>query len=132
METVRDRLKQVMDEMGLKPLTPASTCEGITKNMMHKLWNQSTTGDVTSKILVPFCNHYTNVNCNWLLRGDGEMFIKESDKIGSSVSNSQHQGTDDTDNYYKHILRELLNADMAIADAELRKKELYAQIVDKI
>ena len=33
METVKDRLKKVMDVLGLKPLTPASTCEGITKNM---------------------------------------------------------------------------------------------------
>lgn len=74
METVRDRLKKVMDELGLKPLTPASTCEGITKNMMYKLW-QSDTGAVSSNILEPFCKQYINVNCNYLLRGDGDMFL---------------------------------------------------------
>ena len=74
MSTVKDRLKEVMDAMGLKPLTPASTCDGITKNMMYKLW-QSETGVVSSNILEPFCKTYTNVNCNYLLRGEGEMFL---------------------------------------------------------
>ena len=74
METVRERLKKVMDAMGLKPLTPASTCEGITKNMMYKLW-QSETGAVSSNILEPFCKKYAEVNCNYLIRGEGEMFV---------------------------------------------------------
>lgn len=126
METVRDRLKQVMDAMGLKSLTPASTCKGITKNMMSKLWNQSTTGDVNSKILVPFCETYSNVNCNWLLRGVGSMFIDEEE-----VSNNTPV-TYGSDNYYKQILLQLLSADTTIAKAESKKKELYAQIADKI
>lgn len=74
METVRDRLKKVMETLGLKPLTPASTCDGITKNMMYKLW-QSETGAVSSNILEPFCKEYTEVNCNYLLRGEGDMFL---------------------------------------------------------
>lgn len=74
METVKDRLKKVMDALELKPLTPASTCNGITKNMMYKLW-QSETGAVSSKILEPFCKQYPQVNCNYLLRNEGEMFI---------------------------------------------------------
>ena len=74
METVKDRLKKVMDALELKPLTPASTCEGITKNMMYKLW-QSETGAVSSNILEPFCKQYLEVNCNYLLRGEGEMFL---------------------------------------------------------
>ena len=88
METVKDRLKKVMDELGLKPLTPASTCEGITKNMMYKLW-QSKTGTVSSNILEPFCKQYTEVDCNYLLRGYGDMFIsceKETLEIESKTS----------------------------------------------
>lgn len=126
METVRDRLKQVMDAMGLKSLTPASTCKGITKNMMSKLWNQSTTGDVNSKILVPFCEKYTSVNCNWLIRGVGSMFIDEEEQVSNNIPTCT-----DT-NYYKHILLQLLNADEEIAKAESKKKELYALIADKI
>lgn len=127
METVRDRLKQVMDAMGLKSLTPATTCKGITKNMMSKLWNQSTTGDVNSKILVPFCETYTQVNCNWLLRGVGSMFLNEVEEVSNNIP-----VTYDSDNYYKQILQQLLSADTAIAKAEAKKKELYAQIADKI
>ena len=84
MNTVKDRLKEVMDALGLQPLTPASTCDGITKNMMQKLW-KSETGAVTSNILVPFVLHYTTVNCNYLLRGVGEMFLSEKDT--SSATN---------------------------------------------
>lgn len=76
MSTVKERLKQVMNELGISPLTPASTCEGITKNMMQKLW-ASETDTVTTNILEPFCNHYTQVDCNWLMRGVGEMFIQK-------------------------------------------------------
>lgn len=126
METVRDRLKQVMDAMGLKSLTPASTCKGITKNMMSKLWNQSTTGDVNSKILVPFCETYTSVNCNWLIRGVGSMFIDEEEQVSNNIPTCTDA------NYYKHILLQLLNADKEIAKAESKKKELYALIADKI
>ena len=87
MSTVKDRLKEVMDALGLKPLTPSSTCEGITKNMMYKLW-QSETGVVSSNILEPFCKQYTNVNCNYLLRGEGEMFLGvEKETISSPEGN---------------------------------------------
>lgn len=74
MSTVKERLKEVMDTLGLKPLTPASTCDGITKNMMYKLW-QSETDNVSSNILEPFCKKYSNVNCNYLIRGEGKMFL---------------------------------------------------------
>lgn len=74
MSTVKSRLKEVMDALGLKDLTPASTCDGITKNMMQKLW-KSETDTVTSNILVPFVQTYKEVNCNYLLRGEGEMFL---------------------------------------------------------
>lgn len=87
METVRDRLKKVMDALELKPLTPASTCDGITKNMMYKLW-QSDTGAVSSNILEPFCKQYNNVNCNYLLRGEGDMFLGiEKETVVSSKEN---------------------------------------------
>lgn len=87
MSTVKDRLKNVMDALELKPLTPASTCEGITKNMMYKLW-QSDTGNVSSNILEPFCKTYKNVSCTYLLRGEGDMFVGiEKDTSDNSKEN---------------------------------------------
>lgn len=81
--TVKGRLKLAMEALGLSPLAPASICQGITKNMMQKLWN-SETNTVTTNILEPFCNHFTQVNCNWLMRGTGSMFISEELKIDSN------------------------------------------------
>lgn len=83
METVKDRLKKVFDALGIKPLTPASTCEGISKAMLHSMWN-SETGAVSSNILEPFCLKYDTVNCNYLLRGTGPMFLEGNENTTST------------------------------------------------
>lgn len=126
METVKSRLKTVIEALNLRPLSPASTCKGITKAMMQRLW-ASDTDTVTTNILVPFCETYTSVNCNWLLRGVGNMFIEEKSQVSKNIPVNY-----DSDNYYKQILLQLLSADTTIAKAEAKKKELYAQIADKI
>jgi len=125
METVKSRLKTVIEALNLRPLSPASTCKGITKAMMQRLW-ASDTDTVTTNILVPFCETYTSVNCNWLIRGVGSMFIDEEEQVSNNIP------TYTDANYYKHILLQLLNADKEIAKAESKKKELYALIADKI
>lgn len=73
MGTTKTRLIEVMDALGLKQYELATTCEGITKNMLQNLWN-SATETVTTNVLEPFCRKYPEVNCNWLLRGEGSMF----------------------------------------------------------
>lgn len=125
METVKSRLKTVIEALNLRPLSPASTCKGITKAMMQRLW-ASDTDTVTTNILVPFCETYTSVNCNWLIRGVGSMFIDEEEQVSNNIPTCTDA------NYYKHILLQLLNADKEIAKAESKKKELYALIADKI
>lgn len=108
MSTVKSRLKEAMDALGLKPLTPASTCEGISKNMMQKLW-ASKTDTVTSNILEPFCKQYPQVSCSYLLRGDGPMLI-ETDGIEK-----------DTENEYFLICKLLL-------ENRLKENELYSEL----
>lgn len=110
MSTVKSRLKEVMDALGLKDLTPASTCEGITKNMMQKLW-KSETDAVTSNILVPFVEHYKQVNCNYLLRGEGDMFL------------GIEKDTDVVSNQYFEICKMLL-------DNRKKDAELYLRLAD--
>lgn len=115
MSTVKSRLKEVMDALGLKDLTPASTCEGITKNMMQKLW-KSETDAVTSNILVPFVETYKEVNCNYLLRGEGEMFL------------SIEKDTPQASNQYFDICKMLLDnrkkdAELYLRLAEMMEKE---------
>lgn len=109
-----------MDALGLKPLTPASTCDGITKNMMYKLW-QSETDAVSSNILEPFCKKYKNVNCNYLLRGEGEMFL-------GSEKNTSTDVTPQKGNIYYEMCKILLenrNKDTELYSrlAELMSKE---------
>lgn len=74
MRTTKQRLIEVIDALGLKQYELATTCEEITKNMLQNLWNSSTE-TVTTNILEPFCRRYPEVNCNWLLRGEGSMFL---------------------------------------------------------
>lgn len=110
MTTVKSRLKEIMDVLGLSPLTPASSCDGITKNMMQKLW-KSDTDTVTSNILVPFVEKYKNVNCNYLLRGDGEMFL------------GMEKDTEQVPNQYLEICKMLL-------DNRKKDVELYLRLAD--
>ena len=89
MSTVKQRLKQIMEAMGLNLLSPATTSEGITKNMMQKLWI-SKTDTVTTNILEPFCKRYSIVNCNYLFRVEGSMFLDE-DEMRASLSPKEAQ-----------------------------------------
>lgn len=115
MSTVKDRLKEIMDALGLKPLSPASTCDGITKNMMYKLW-QSETDNVSSNILEPFCKKYLNVNCNYLIRGEGEMFL-------GVEKDTAHKNVAPKENIYYEMCKILL---------ENRNKdtELYSRLAE--
>ena len=74
--SVKIRLKQAMNALELSPYSLASVCDGITKNMLQTLWN-SKTDTVTTNVLEPFCKHFTQINCNWLMRGEGSMFINQ-------------------------------------------------------
>lgn len=78
METTKDRFKKVLDALGIKPLGLASILPEVTKGALHGLW-ASETGAISTNILEPFCTHYTNVNCNYLLRGTGPMFLEGSE-----------------------------------------------------
>lgn len=109
MDSVKDRLRKVVDALGIKPLTPASTCPGITKAMMYSMWN-SDTGAVSSNILEPFCQVYVRVNCNYLLRGTGPMFL---------------EGNENTtcDSKYYEMCKLIL-------ESKRRETELYNRIAD--
>lgn len=84
--TVKIRLKQAMEALELSPYSLASVCDGITKNMLQTLWN-SETDTVTTNVLEPFCKHFTQINCNWLMRGEGSMFINQSEE--TSLQNNE-------------------------------------------
>lgn len=84
--SVKIRLKQAMEALELSPYSLATICDGITKNMLQTLWN-SETDTVTTNVLEPFCKHFTQINCNWLMRGEGSMFINQSEV--TSLSNNE-------------------------------------------
>lgn len=83
--SVKIRLKQAMNALELSPYSLASVCDGITKNMLQTLWN-SKTDTVTTNVLEPFCKHFTQINCNWLMRGEGSMFINQIE-VASLLNN---------------------------------------------
>lgn len=86
MSTVKSRLKEIIDAMGVKPYSLESTCEGVTKSMLQNLWN-SQTDTVTSNILEPFCKAYPQVNCRYLLTGEGSMFVNEKSSGAEFTAN---------------------------------------------
>ena len=97
-----------MDALGIKQYELATTCEGITKNMLQNLWS-SQTETVTTNILEPFCRRYPEVNCNWLLRGDGSMLL-----------NTFNDPSEPNDKYYEFCKLLLQN--------KQKENELYSEL----
>lgn len=115
METTKDRFKKVLDVLGIKPLGLASILPEVSKSALQALWT-SKTGVMSTVILEPFCAHFKNVNCNYLLRGEGPMFL---DGIENSAFNTI------TSNKYYEMCKLIL-------ENKRRETELYNRIADVI
>lgn len=74
MCSVKERFHKVMEAMGLSDYRVYTSVDGITQNMMVKLRNGKTS-EVSTKILHPFLNKFTNVNANYIFTGRGSMFM---------------------------------------------------------
>lgn len=90
--SAKDRFYEVMDSLGLNDYKVYTQIDGITKNMMVKL-RQGATNEVSTKILIPFCTKYKDVNANYILTGVGHMFMSEYYKglaeIGQNTDHDQ-------------------------------------------
>lgn len=76
----RERFFEVAKSLNLTDYRIYTDIEEITKNMIVSLRNGSVE-EVSTKVLVPFCNKYPNVNANYILTGRGSMFLDDSDSV---------------------------------------------------
>lgn len=74
--TARERFFEVAKSLELTDYRIYTDIEAITKNMIVKLRNGDVE-EVSTKILVPFCLAFPNVNANYILTGRGDMFLDE-------------------------------------------------------
>lgn len=74
--TARERFFEVTKSLELTDYRIYTDIEAITKNMIVKLRNGDVE-EVSTKILVPFCLAFPNVNANYILTGRGDMFLDE-------------------------------------------------------
>lgn len=74
--TARERFFEVTKSLELTDYRIYTDIEAITKNMIVKLRNGDVE-EVSTKILVPFCLAFPNVNANYILTGRGDMFLNE-------------------------------------------------------
>ena len=74
--TARKRFFEVTKSLELTDYRIYTDIEAITKNMIVKLRNGDVE-EVSTKILVPFCLAFPNVNANYILTGRGGMFLDE-------------------------------------------------------
>ena len=81
--TARERFFEVTKSLELTDYRIYTDIEAITKNMIVKLRNGDVE-EVSTKILVPFCLAFPNVNANYILTGRGDMFLDEN-REGDSV-----------------------------------------------
>ncbi len=68
--TAKSRFYETMELLGLTDYRVYTDVEDITKNMMVKL-RKGETGEVSIKILVPYCTKYEDVNPEYILTGRG-------------------------------------------------------------
>ena len=78
---MRDRLKQLLSTMGINQSTFASSI-GLTPSAITDFFKGRSSG-LSSTALVKVVGQY-NVNLNWLLTGDGDMFLSGERQSGSS------------------------------------------------
>lgn len=71
MSDIKERLYLVMEQLGLNDYKVYTNIESITKNMMSKL-RSGGTGEVSTKIIAPFCSYYEEANPDYILTGRGE------------------------------------------------------------
>lgn len=74
--TARERFFEVAKSLELTDYRIYTDIEAITKNMIVKLRNGDVE-EVSTKILVPFCLAFPNVNANYILTGRGDMFLDD-------------------------------------------------------
>lgn len=91
MSSIKERLYEVMEMLGLNDYKVYTNVKSVTKNMMSKL-RSGDTGEVSTKIIAPFCSYYEQANPDYILTGRGkplkeETLQAEEECIGEEIPN---------------------------------------------
>jgi transcriptional regulator with XRE-family HTH domain len=84
----KDRLKLIIDRTGDTIVAVSKDC-GVAKNTLHNYLNGSQ--PPKAQFLEQLKKHYTWINLNWLLVGDGEPFIEDKEQSSNNVLHLQHE-----------------------------------------
>jgi transcriptional regulator with XRE-family HTH domain len=84
----KDRLKLIIDRTGDTIVAVSKVC-GVAKNTLHNYLNGSQ--PPKAQFLELLKKHYTWINLNWLLVGDGEPFIEDKKQSSNNVLHLQHE-----------------------------------------
>ena len=76
MESVKDRLEQLMQVLGIKSQTEFARRVGVSRTTITEILNGKNTPSLSTLNLI---SKTFNVNPEWLKTGQGEMFLKEED-----------------------------------------------------
>lgn len=86
----RERFFEVRDALGLTDYRIYTDIDGVTKSMLDRL-RQGITTDISNKWLVPFLEANPNVNANYILTGNGPMFIEPQMEHKFHVTNEENK-----------------------------------------
>lgn len=73
MVTVKTRMIQICE---VQRISKREFCKQIGVSSTYL----ATNGDVYSSVLIKVLNEYDKINIEWLLKGEGDMFVDEVDK----------------------------------------------------
>jgi repressor LexA len=86
MESVKDRLEQLMQVLGIKSQTEFARRVGVSRTTITEILNGKNTPSLSTINLI---SKTFNVNPEWLKTGKGEMFLKNEEDIFSHSSVEQ-------------------------------------------
>lgn len=111
---VKRRFEECLLASGLSKYDSQIIACGIAKGNLQSMWNNAT-GDVPGRILEAVCQLRPQINADYICRGVGTPLKDESDE-----------------SMYLGLLKKLLESDRQMSEAELQRKNLYAEIAELV
>jgi hypothetical protein len=76
-ETMHDRLEFVLEKLGKSPNAASLEIGYKSRNSIREVLDREKNREITSTMLIRLRTSY-NINPNWILLGEGKIFLKET------------------------------------------------------
>ena len=129
---MKDRIRELMDRMGMTQKSFAKALN-LGEATLSGIFNERTKPTLATVHAIH--NRFPEVNLQWLMFGDGEMFNTGSDAAGSDARSGSgglnNIGSPASDNLYEGIADDLFSAASKKNDATLQEQPQQIKYIEK-